>query len=262
MLDGGASAVSSAGGQEDVGINITTAATAATARTAAQDALSDDVAEIPPTQPRPLYFAYGSNLSYSQMRQRCEHDPEKSGKPLAVARLDRWRWLICERGYANVIPPEELRVGQQESEGEKVPVSGEEDAVFGILYDMTPEDEYLLDFYEGVDHNAPAAPLHSKVDRKIRPREQGSGDYNKWYVPATVTKWLTDDADDDDQEGLLLKNEKTITVLVYVDEEHVRVGPPKTEYIARMNRAIRESVELGLPRDWVDSVMRKFIPEV
>lgn len=115
---------------------------------------------------------------------------------------------------------------------------------------MTPEDEYLLDGYECVDDDAPESLLHGKVDRKIRPRSQGDGAYNKWYVPATVTKWL------DNQNET-----KTVTVLVYVDENHVRLGPPKTEYIARMNRGIRESVGLGLPKDWVDSVMRKFIPE-
>jgi hypothetical protein len=126
------------------------------ARTIAEDALEDELQCIsnltspPKEQPRALYFAYGSNLSYSQMRQRCKHDPEKSGKPLAVARLDHWRWLICERGYANVIPPEELRLGRQISNEDKVPLSREEDAVFGILYDMTPEDEYLLDGYEGI----------------------------------------------------------------------------------------------------------------
>src|SRR5438034_11443325 len=52
-----------------------------------------------------FYFAYGSNLSYSQMRQRCTNKPDISAKPLAIARLNKWRWIICERGYANVLPP-------------------------------------------------------------------------------------------------------------------------------------------------------------
>src|SRR5690606_3390878 len=55
------------------------------------------------SQPRTLYFAYGSNLSYTQMRKRCSSDPEISAKPVGIARLDNWRWIVCARGYANVI---------------------------------------------------------------------------------------------------------------------------------------------------------------
>lgn len=160
------------------------------------------------------------------------------------------------------MPPKALR---QETKGENVPVSGKEDAVFGILYDMTIDDEDLLDMYEGVDDEAADAPPDGKVDRKIRPKEQGDGSYNKWYVPAIVTKWL-DGRDDDEEEeehekkhGGKQQQQQTLTVLVYIDERHVRVGPPKTEYIARMDRAVRESVELGLPNDWAESVIRKFV---
>jgi len=206
---------------------------------------------------RPMYFAYGSNLSYSQMQRRCANNPEKSAKPVAIARLDGWRWLICERGYANLIPPKALRVGLQETEGENVPVSGKEDAVFGILYDMTPEDESYLDGYEGVDGEAPDASPDGKVDRKIRPKEQGYGAYNRWYVPTVVTKWL--DSDEESRRAAQSQEPNTQTALVYLDERHVLVGPPKNEYIARMNRAVREAVELGVPNDWAESVIRRVV---
>ncbi|EEA18802.1 hypothetical protein TMatcc_010654 [Talaromyces marneffei ATCC 18224] len=207
---------------------------------------------------RIFYFAYGSNLSPTQMRLRCEHDPETSGRPLAIARIDRWRWLICERGYANVIPPKEWRVGRQVSHGEMISVSStgmdeENDVVFGILYEMTPEDEYLLDGYEGVDHSAPASQYGDTIPIAVRPREQEHGAYNKWYVPAKVIKWLVTKETDNEEDD--------ITVLVYVDEKRVTVGPPKFEYVDRMNRAIRESLELGMPGKWMQSVMRKHIPE-
>lgn len=213
---------------------------------------------------RIFYFAYGSNLSPTQMRLRCEHDPSTSGRPLAIARIERWRWLICERGYANVVPPREWRVGRQISHGELVSVSSsagteeadedeENDVVFGVLYEMTPEDEYLLDGYEGVDHSAPASQYGDRVPIAIRPREQEHGAYNKWYVPAKVTKWLVAEK--------TANEEHDVTALVYVDEKRVTVGAPKFEYVGRMNRAIRESVELGMPEKWVESVMRKHIPE-
>lgn len=123
----------------------------------------------------------------------------------------------------------------------------------GCLYEMTPEDEYLLDAYEGVDHSAPASQYGDRIPIAIRPREQEHGTYNKWYVPAKVTKWLvTEDTANEEDD---------ITVLVYVDEKRVTVGAPKFEYVGRMNRAIRESLELGMPEKWVKSVVRKHIPE-
>lgn len=200
---------------------------------------------------RPLYFAYGSNLSPTQMRNRCTHNPALSSTPVAIAKLADWRWFICEAGYANVLPPAEFRVGRQETVGDGVPVSGEEDAVYGVLYEMSPEDELLLDGYEDVDDCA-SESKNTKVDKHIRPREQGRGDYNKWYFPAVVTRWLDGGGD----------GEKMQTVLVYVDEERVSLGAPKKEYIGRMNRGIREAECLGFPKKWAEVVMRRFIPDV
>ncbi|KAJ5632185.1 hypothetical protein N7490_008524 [Penicillium lividum] len=201
-----------------------------------------------------LYFAYGSNLSPTQMKQRCYINPSLSAKPIAIAILPKWRWLICEAGYANVLPPPGMRVGAQNSEAAmKVPISGTEDAVYGILYEMDLGDEQLLDGYEGVDWNAEVGGGEGEVGKDIRPREQGEGDYNKWYLPATVLKWIDGDHRLKTEFGL-------VRVLVYVDEERVKVSSPKTEYIGRMNRAIRESVALGVSEIWVQEVMRRFIP--
>lgn len=230
------------------------------------------------------------------MRQRCTHDPSVSAVPVAIARLDGegWRWFICERGYANVIPPVGLRVGKQRgveagwASSEPPPVSdpeGEEeddDGVYGVLYDMTPADELLLDGYEGVDHAAPPSAGNvgptpgsgsgSGPSKAVRPKSQGVGSYNKWYVPAVVAKWL------DDGQRRIRSTTTTMTtanlgseqaaggggeiqtVLVYVDEERVRIGPPKPEYIGRMERGIREAEALGLPSGWVEGVMRRFLP--
>jgi hypothetical protein len=201
-----------------------------------------------PSKPKYLYFAYGSNLSPTQMASRCTTNPTSS-KPLAIARLPHWRWLICEAGYANVLPPSGLRVPKQDSAAPNIPVSGSEDTVYGVLYEMDSGDERILDGYEGVDTHARNADGRF-VDVGARPREQGSGSYNKWYVGAEVVKWL-DGADAGGEVG----------VLVYVDENCVTVAKPKFEYIARMNRGIRESVALGLPQSWIDEVVRKAIPQ-
>ncbi|ODM18283.1 hypothetical protein SI65_06154 [Aspergillus cristatus] len=210
-----------------------------------------------PNPSTPLYFAYGSNLSPTQMRSRCAFHPSLSAKPVALARLDCWRWFICNRGYANVLPPEELRIvhgGERGSvgDGSDVPKSGEEDTVYGVLYEMARDDEGLLDGYEGVDWESEPAGKNGKVPVSVRPREQGDGEYNKWYLGARVTEWL-----DEEQKRLRGGKEEQV-VLVYVDEMSLRVGPSKKEYVFRMDRAIREAQELGFPKKWADEVMRKF----
>lgn len=212
--------------------------------------------EPEPEVKRHLYFAYGSNLSPTQMKKRCTINPTLSSKPLAIAILPKWRWLICEAGYANVLPPPRMRVGAQDSDiARKIPKSGKEDTVYGILYEMDAGDELILDGYEGVDHQADEAD-GDKLGLDIRPREQGEGDYNKWYLPAEVVEWIGGDDHP-------LKTEKggLVPTLVYVDEERVVLGPPTAEYIPRMNRAIRESEALGVPGDWLEEVLRRFIPK-
>jgi hypothetical protein len=221
----------------------------------------------PPSQPSPpqkrpyLYFAYGSNLSPTQMRHRCTINPSHSAKPLAIASLRHWRWHINEAGYANVLPPKGLRISSQTSPAaDKIPISGEEDSVYGVLYEMDVGDERILDGYEGVDKEADVVkpgPGAGGIDVEIRPREQGEGDYNKWYVDAGVVEWLDEDAKGiwgDDGEG-------KVRVLVYVDEERVVVSKPNAEYIPRMNRAMREAEELGISGRWLEDVLRRFIPK-
>ncbi|RAL04361.1 uncharacterized protein BO80DRAFT_422209 [Aspergillus ibericus CBS 121593] len=190
------------------------------------------------------------------MSTRCTIDPQTS-IPLAIARLPKWRWLIHQRGYANVLPPRDLRIGGQlHPDAERVPIAGDEDAVYGVLYDMGVEDERILDGYEGVDWDAPVAKGGKEgLGVDVRPREQGRGSYNKWVVEAEVVKWVVVGGG-----GEREKRETVVPVLVYVDEKRVTMGPPQKEYIPRMNRAIRESVELGLPAQWAEEVMRPSIP--
>jgi hypothetical protein len=64
------------------------------------------------------------------MHHRCLDAPEKSAIPIAVARLDGWKWVICERGYANIVPlPDGAKIKDTD-----------EGIVWGLLYNMTPGD--------------------------------------------------------------------------------------------------------------------------
>jgi hypothetical protein len=62
------------------------------------------------TSPKPrLYFAYGSNLSLTQMSSRC---PTSTYHSFGI--LHNYRWIIGERGYANVVssPPSNTTSGE------------------------------------------------------------------------------------------------------------------------------------------------------
>lgn len=74
-----------------------------------------------------FYFAYGSNLWLEQMSNRC---PKHTVIGKGV--LKGYRWIISERGYANV-------------------VKSEPDEVHGVVYEITESDEESLDKKEGVD---------------------------------------------------------------------------------------------------------------
>ncbi|KAF4576681.1 hypothetical protein EYR40_000929 [Pleurotus pulmonarius] len=77
-------------------------------------------------RPDVLYFGYGSNMWLEQMQRRCPNSPY-----VGIAVLEGWRWMINERGYANVVP-------------------SAEDHVYGLVYKLSEEDEKSLDIYEGV----------------------------------------------------------------------------------------------------------------
>jgi gamma-glutamylcyclotransferase (GGCT)/AIG2-like uncharacterized protein YtfP len=73
-----------------------------------------------------LYFAYGSNMLQDQMNERCPNH-----KYFGRGILKGFRWIITERGYANII-------------------KSEKDEVHGVVCRINEEDEASLDKAEGV----------------------------------------------------------------------------------------------------------------
>ena len=71
-----------------------------------------------------LYFAYGSNLNLRRMKRYAAR-----ATPVAAARLDGYKLVF--RRYVDIVP---------EKNG----------AVWGALYDLTPQCERTLDSYEDV----------------------------------------------------------------------------------------------------------------
>jgi len=134
-----------------------------------------------------------------QVARRC---PES--RFLGIARLDGWRWIISERGSANVI---------------KSP----DDIVYGLVYELSEADEVILDGYEVA--------------------------FSKEYLSVTFL----------DTKGSSVETETK--VLVYVDFLRVTEGKPRTEYIYRMNMAVADALNEGVPEDYVERYIRRFIPK-
>ena len=161
------------------------------------------------------------------MEQRCPHSEFKG-----VARLNNYKWLINERGYANVV---ELSRHKSMTQDLSLLSSTKayEDKVWGLVYTLLPSDETRLDRNEGV----PVAYTKEWLVCDFWPVEDGSG-------PANVTA-----------------EPERVDMLVYINREQVKASAPKKEYVYRMNKGIDDAVEEGVPGEYVEKVMRRFIPE-
>lgn len=180
-----------------------------------------------------LYFGYGSNLWKAQMLQRC---PESMY--LGIARLDGYRWIISERGYANVVEVSsaglQMQNGTAGSAGsDDAGRGGEEEVVWGLVYSLSSSDEAKLDRNEGV----PVA--YTKENLLV----------NFWPINSSTGKPDTSSPPEE------------LKMLVYIDRLRTEPDEPKREYVYRMNMGIADAVDEGMPEGYVRDVVRKFIPE-
>ena len=160
-----------------------------------------------------LYFGYGSNLWLYQMSLRCP-----SSRYVGVARLPAYRWIINNRGYANIVSSEDSS-----------------DVVYGLVYSLMVADEAQLDINEGV----PEA-------------------YTKEFLKATL--WTEKGGEHVDTQGGELGGQAK-ELLVYIDRERTNDDKPKQEYVYRMNMGIKDALAKGVPQDYIDRVIRRFIPQ-
>ena len=85
------------------------------------------------------YFAYGSNMDATQMRQRCP-DVEF----VSVGTISGWRFRINTRGVATIVPEDGS-------------------TVHGVVWRISKADEQTLDRYEGV-----SGGLYTKSTAEVR----------------------------------------------------------------------------------------------
>lgn len=199
----------------------------------------DKTAQSPPSpgqQQQPetlLYFAFGSNLSSTQMRARCP-----GAKAVGLGYLPGYEFIINERGFANVVllPPSP---SPSTSGTTTTTTTTTTSGVYGVLYRLASAAEKArLDGYEGV----PLAYEDLVLDVEQQQQQQlSSSSGSSGSAPKKVVM--------------------VVRALVYVDRRRVTPSAPRAEYVVRMNNGIREAVaEWGLPRDYVRDVMRRYIP--
>ena len=87
------------------------------------------------SQPRKLYFAYGSNMDQEQMADRCP-----DAKVVKAVRLADYRLAYRGAGYATILPEQGSHVD-------------------GVLWSITTIDEIKLDRYEGFPRHYAKQPI-------------------------------------------------------------------------------------------------------
>lgn len=165
-----------------------------------------------------VYFGYGSNLWLQQMALRCPNSTY-----LGIARLNDYRWIISERGYANVVRSPTEVAGQIEEQHDY------KNEVWGLVYSLTQSDEDRLDVNEGVPKS-----------------------YQKLYLDCDF--WSIGNATTDKPESK--------EMLVYVSKDFTKPSAPKKEYIYRMNMGIKDALKKGVPKAYVDQVLREYIHDM
>ena len=87
------------------------------------------------SQPKKLYFAYGSNMDREQMAYRCPQ-----AKVVKTVRLENYRLAYRGAGYATILPESGSHVD-------------------GVLWSITTIDEISLDRYEGFPRHYAKQPI-------------------------------------------------------------------------------------------------------
>lgn len=177
------------------------------------------------------YFAYGSNMSLKQMAERCPSSLFK-GK----GRIEGYRWQINQRGVANIV----------ESRG---------DYVEGLVYQIDANDKRKLNRSEGVAlgfyndehlHTLLVPLLHCGIKTFHVAKElemDGQLDIKKpEHRPASRYPG---------QESL-----EMVEALVYVSREYKDDGLIRSEYIARMEKAIIDGRKMGLSEQFLTHIDR------
>lgn len=175
-------------------------------------------------------------------------------------RLKGFKWIIYQRGFANIVEVDSHKEGDDEK-GEEGDYRNE---VWGMMYSLEENDEKLLDEREGVPvayrkewiecefWTVPEVAASSSSSASSREEEEEEEEVKK-EVDEEKKKKKRKPADITKRPG----KEK---MLVYINREMTDEGEIRKEYISRMNCGIKDAVNEGLPREYVEQVLRRWIP--
>ncbi|KAF1818961.1 uncharacterized protein K489DRAFT_326855 [Dissoconium aciculare CBS 342.82] len=174
-----------------------------------------------------LYFGYGSNLWLEQMRKRCP-----TSEYIGIARLQGYKWIIYDRGYANIV---KLNIDDQAADEHNY-----SHEVWGLVYSLQAADEKGLDGNEGV----PIAYQKAYIECEL------------WSISQPNGGGVSGSSSHPDTSRPPVKTD----LLVYINHHLTHESAPKEEYIYRMNQGIHDALKEGVPTAYVQQVMRRFIP--
>lgn len=178
-------------------------------------------------------------------------------------RLKGFKWIIYQRGFANIVEVDSHKEEGDDEKEEKGKEGDYRNQVWGMMYSLEENDEKLLDEREGV----PVAYGKEWIECEF------------WTVPEAAAAASASSSREDEEE--VVKNEEDTTtaekkkkrkpaditkrpgkekMLVYINREMTDEGEIRKEYISRMNCGIKDAVKEGLPREYVEQVLRRWIP--
>lgn len=162
-----------------------------------------------------------------------------------------FQWMIYQRGFANIVEVD----GHEEEGTEKGEEGDYRNQVWGMMYSLEENDEKLLDEREGV----PVAYRKEWIECEF------------WTVPEVAASSSREEEEEDvkkvvDEEKKkrkpadITKRPGKEKMLVYINREMTDEGEIRKEYISRMNCGIKDAVKEGLPGEYVEQVLRRWIP--
>ncbi|KAK4117796.1 hypothetical protein N656DRAFT_682221, partial [Canariomyces notabilis] len=187
------------------------------------------------------YLGYGSNMWKEQMALRCPASPF-----MGVGRFRGYKWFINARGYANIVP---VTVTPDPKPGTRTSNDDYANQVWGLVYNLSPEDEAQLDINEGVPYAYEKRMLEAEFWPAV-----GHKSSTRLWARRTRSK---------------CQKKTLLPVLVYIDfqraddHNHDHEGQqhlPGDEYVYRMNRGIKDALREGVPGGYVEKVLRRDIP--
>ncbi|KAH0556289.1 hypothetical protein GP486_005785 [Trichoglossum hirsutum] len=169
--------------------------------------VADEVPTVPKEQNRSLYFGYGSNMWLDQMKRRCPNSPY-----VGIAILKGWKWIINQRGYANVVP-------------------SDEDVVYGLVFELSGIDESVLDRCEGFPY------MYTKEIHQIEllrngadlPGEDSKGEAVSGLVYVDVKRMLEGDPKEEyvDRMNMAIKDALKLGVPQWYIDKYLRKRIPE-----------------------------------